>query len=276
MDHIRQDLSPDAIVTALEDGAVESIRSWSSWSELELREAPELLWTLTDIPVSLFNCVARPRLTTDTVDAAIEASRARAETRRVPLSWWLGPAPTPADLETRLTGAGFAKVHDLIGMAVDLQRLAAPPSAPAGLTVEEITDPEQFRRWCFLLGLVYEFGRQALTAWQRCYEAVGYGPDAPWRHFIALQDGTPVATSSLFLGSGVASIANVGTAAELRGRGLGRIISAHPLALARDAGYRIGTLWASKMGVSMYRRLGFRPYCLGPVYLWKPEVRFAG
>ena len=81
-----------------------------------------------------------------------------------------------------------------------------------------------------------------------------------------------MATSSLFLGGGVASIANVGTAAELRGRGLGRIISAHPLALARDAGYRIGTLWASKMGASMYRRLGFRPFCLGPVYLWKPEL----
>ncbi len=270
MNHIRQDLSPDAIVTALEDSALESIRTWSSWSELELHQEPELLWTLTDIPVSLFNCVVRPRLTADTVDAAIEASRARAESRGVPLSWWLGPAPTPDHLETRLEDAGFEKIDELIGMAADLQQLAPPPTFPAGLTVEEITDGEQFRRWCFLLGMVYEFGRQALTAWRRCYEAVGYGPGAPWRHFIALLDGAPVATASLFLGAGVASIANVGTAAELRGRGLGRIISAHPLALARDEGYRIGTLWASQTGASMYRRLGFRPYCLGPIYLWKP------
>ena len=83
-------------------------------------------------------------------------------------------------------------------------------------------------------------------------------------------NGSPVATASLFCGAGVAAIANVGTAADLRGRGYGRIVSAHPLTLARDAGYRIGTLWASRVGVPMYRRLGFRPYCLGPVYLWKP------
>lgn len=272
-DHIQQDLSPDALVTVLEDCAIDSIRSWSAWSELELHEEPDLLWTLTDIPVSFFNCVVRPRLTTDTADAAIEASRDRAASRRVPLSWWLGPAPTPADVETRLEGAGFAKIDELIGMAVDLHRLAPPPSSPAALTVEEITDSEQFRRWCFLLGLVFEFPRQALTAWRRCYEAVGYGPGAPWRHFLALQRGIPVATASLFLGAGVASIANVGTAADLRGRGLGRIVSAHALTLARDAGYRIGTLWSSKMGAPMYRRLGFRPYCLGPVYLWTPEMR---
>ncbi len=270
-DRIQRDLSPDAIVTALEDSAIESVRTWSAWSELELHEDPELLGTLTNIPVSLFNCVLRPRLTTDTVDAAIEASLARARRRGVPLSWWLGPAPTPADIETRLELAGFAKIDELIGMAVDLKRLEPPPTYPAGLTIEEITEGDQFRRWCFLLGLVFEFGRQALTAWQRCYEAAGYGPDTPWRHFLARLDGAPVATASLFLGAGVASIANVGTVSELRGRGLGRIVSAHPLTLARDAGYRIGTLWASKMGAPMYRRLGFRPYCLGPVYLWKPE-----
>ena len=267
---VRRDLSPDAVVTALEDNAVESIRTWSAWSELELHEEPELLWTLTDIPFPFFNCVVRPRLSPDTVDAAIVASRSRAAKRCVPLSWWLGPAPSPSDVETRLGDAGFEKTDELIGMGVDLRRLAAPPPSPAGLTIEEVTDRKLFRRWCFLLGPIFDFPPQALTAWHRCYEAVGYGPDAPWRHFIALLDGVPVATASLFLGAGVASIANVGTAADLRGRGLGRIISAHPLTLARDAGYHLGTLWASKMGAPMYRRLGFRPFCLGPVYLWTP------
>jgi GNAT superfamily N-acetyltransferase len=269
-DDIQQDLSPDALVAAIEDNAVEGIRSWSAWSELELHEEPDLLWTLTDIPFPFFNCVVRPRLSADSADAAIEASRSRAASRRVPLSWWLGPAPTPADTETRLEGAGFTKIDEMIGMAVDLHRLADAPTVSAGLTVEEVTDSEQLRRWCFLLGPVFEFPRHALAALRRCYEAVGYGPGAPWRHFFALLDGVPVATASLYLGAGVASIANVGTAADLRGRGFGRIVSAQPLTLARDAGYRIGTLWASKMGATMYRRLGFRPYCLGPVYLWMP------
>lgn len=267
---VRQDLSPDAMVTAIEDNAVASIRTWAEWPELELHEEPDQIWTLTDIPFPFFNCVVRPRLTDDTVDEAIAASVSRAERRRVPLSWWLGPAPSPDPIETRLESAGFKKIDEMIGMGVDLHRLADAPMHPAGLTVEEVTQSAQFRRWCFLLGPVFDFPPQALTAWNRCYEAVGYGPGAPWRHFIALLDGVPVATSSLFCGAGVASIANVGTAEDLRGRGLGRIISAHPLNLAREAGYRIGTLWSSKMGAPMYRRLGFRPFCLSPVYLWTP------
>lgn len=154
---VRRDLSPDAVVTALEDNAVESIRTWSAWSELELHEEAELLWTITDLPFPFFNCVVRPRLTPDTVDAAIEASRSRAAKRHVPVSWWLGPAPAPSNVETRLKNAGFDKTDELIGMGVDLTRMAAPPTSPAGLTIEEVTDSKLFRRWCFLLGPLFEF-----------------------------------------------------------------------------------------------------------------------
>lgn len=267
---IQQDLSPDALVTAIEDNAVESIRTWSAWPELLLQDDPELLWTLTDIPFGPLNCAVRPRLTADTADAAITASRSRASERGVPVSWWLGPAPTPDDLETRLEGAGFAKIDEMVGMGVDLRRLEDPLTRPPGLTVEEVTDSKHLRRWCFLMGPAHDFPPQALAAWHRCHHAIGYGPGAPWRHFLALVNGVPVATASLFFGAGVASIANVGTVVDLRGRGIGRFISAHPLNLALDAGYRIGTLWASPKGAPMYRRLGFRPYCLSPVYLWKP------
>ncbi len=267
---VQRDLSPDAVVTAIENNAVDSIRSWSAWPEVELVEQPEQLWTITDIPFPFFNCVLRPRLSPDTVDAAIEASVTRARRRGVPQSWWLGPAPTPMDLESRLEDTGFQKEGEMTGMAVDLESMASAPTYPAGLTIEEVTDSDQFRRWCFLLGLVFGFPPPALKAWRRCYEAVGYGPKRSWRHFLALQDGAPAATASLYFGAGVASLVNVGTAADLRGRGFGRIISAYPLALARDAGYRLGTLWASRMGIPMYRRLGFRPYCLSPVYLFEP------
>lgn len=265
---IQQDLSPDAMVSAIEDSGVASIRSWNAWPELELHEEPALLWTLTDIPFPLFNCVVRPRLSDVSADQAIADSCARAASRGVPVSWWLGPAPTPSDLEERLVDAGFQKMEENIGMGVDLHRLASPPSRPAGLTLEEVTDSRQLGRWCFVLGPVFDFPPQTLAAWRRCYEAVGFGPGAPWRHFMALQEGVPVATASLFVGAPVASLANVGTAADLRGRGLGRILSAHALTVAREAGYQIGTLWASRPGAPMYRRLGFRPFCRGPVYLW--------
>jgi hypothetical protein len=39
---------------------------------------------------------------------------------------------------------------------------------------------------------------------------------------------------------------------------------------ARDAGYRIGVLTASPMGINIYRRLGFRKYGTLSWYHWHP------
>jgi ribosomal protein S18 acetylase RimI-like enzyme len=88
-------------------------------------------------------------------------------------------------------------------------------------------------------------------------------------------DGRPVATATLVLGGGVAGIYNVMTVPDAQRRGIGALMTAGPLEVARARGYRLGVLQSSKLGYPLYRRLGFQDYCRIAIYLWPGEARGA-
>lgn len=91
-------------------------------------------------------------------------------------------------------------------------------------------------------------------------------------YYLGKLDGEPVATSLLFLGGGVAGIYNVATLPEARRQGIGSALTMIPLLEARRQGYRIGILQTTPTGLNLYRRLGFREYCLFSAYFWSPET----
>jgi GNAT superfamily N-acetyltransferase len=96
--------------------------------------------------------------------------------------------------------------------------------------------------------------------------------DLPFRTYLALLNGQPVATSQLFLSAGVTGIYNVTCLPEARGQGIGAAITLAPALAARGIGYRIGILQASDLGARVYRRLGFQDFGKRSVFLWENDV----
>ncbi len=83
----------------------------------------------------------------------------------------------------------------------------------------------------------------------------------PYVNYMAYLDGTPIGTSTVYYGAGVAGIYNVAVAPEARGRGIGGALTLQPLLDARRMGYRAGILQATKMGFPVYQGLGFEQNC---------------
>jgi ribosomal protein S18 acetylase RimI-like enzyme len=61
------------------------------------------------------------------------------------------------------------------------------------------------------------------------------------------------------------------TEPDVRLQGIGATMTLAALHEARALGYRVSVLRASPYGLHLYRRLGFREYCLLSTYVWSPQ-----
>ncbi len=95
-------------------------------------------------------------------------------------------------------------------------------------------------------------------------------PDASVQFFVIFKDAKPISTSLLYLHGGLAGIYCVATVPAERGRGLGAHVTAEPLRIAYDLGYRVGVLQSSVAGYPVYKRLGFAGFGGVPLYIHVP------
>jgi GNAT superfamily N-acetyltransferase len=256
---------------AIEENGEELLLGLGRAAGVEERDDGRVRWVIGDIPIEYHNCVVHARVSPEEADGVILESLERFREHGAPGSWHVGPSMRPTDMGERLLAHGFSDGGDDIGMAVDLSALPEEVPAPANLEIERARDDETLAAWRDTLAL--GFGEGPLEAeWvTEMYRRLGLD-DGPWRHYLGRLDGTPVATSTLFVGAGVAGIYFVSTVERARRRGIGAAITLAPLLAAREMGYGMGVLGSSEMGYPVYRRLGFQEYCRIGLYEWRPPA----
>jgi GNAT superfamily N-acetyltransferase len=269
MTDLTQDFSTTNIISAIENNLFGAMLAFGKWPRIEVHDQEEILWSISDIPFALFNSVLRARLTADQIDAAIEARIAQGKTRQVPLLWWTSPATQPPDLEDYLERHGFIHEGHMPGMAVVLARLAEDFSNPPGLIIREVNDPSTLKLWSQTCGEGFGLPEFAVEGF---YDLMTHAGGDRMRAYLGWLDGEPVATSLLVLEAGAAGIYNVTTIPAARRKGIGAAMTYLPLQEAKAAGYRLGILNASEMGVGVYRSLGFQEYCKIGQYVWAPGL----
>lgn len=266
MNAFLEDMAPKALAAAIENNAVACGKYWARWPKLRLFEDHNMVLTLSDIRFPFFNNVFAAQLQSGECADAIDGVLARAKALNLPMFWWTGPSTEPHDLGSRLEDKGFSHLYAAAGMAADLSNLGAGPGTPPELSIRQVRTPVALRSWAKITTTVFEFPDFATAPWFDMHATVGF--DGAYRHYLGLLRGVPVAAASLFLGSGVAGISNVATLAHERRRGIGSAVTLEALLDARREKFRIGVLFASDAGKSIYEKLGFTTYCTGSCYLW--------
>jgi GNAT superfamily N-acetyltransferase len=218
----------------------------------------------------MFNGVIRASFHEDTADTVIADTLAYFAEHERPLAfWWVGPTARPADLGARLLAHSLVEFEvDAPSMAVDLHALPAAVQTPEGFMIEPVRDEVAAQAWGDTFNAIYGTPAFAGQAWVDAFRR--YDPDgAPFQLYLGRLNGEPVATNILTCAAGAAGVLGVGTLPAARGQGIGAAITLRPYLDARDMGYHIGVLFATELGASVYRRLGFRDVGVISRYLWR-------
>lgn len=267
-DKILQVSTASEIIKAIEANFLAyGTTQFARWSRIEVHDEPHLLWFKCDVPSPMFNVVQRARLSPDNVDHIIAEQQARYAERNLPILWWTSPSSTPLEISHHLTSAGFEPSGELTGMAINLQNLAIPPH-PENLIIEPTAEPASLVTFAHTLCQGFQVPQAIMEPMIDQALAMDHGTEGPLINYVGSLNGLAVATSSLYLGSGVAGIYNVSTMPAVRRRGIGTAITMAPLLEAKKRGYRFAILHASRMAFPIYQKLGFETYCYFHQYLW--------
>jgi GNAT superfamily N-acetyltransferase len=244
-------------IEAIERIARECFRSLAALPNARLIDDGRVFGVQTDVPVNFFSGIAMSKLSEDEVPRVLDAFRPRA------FRWWISPSTRPANLVSVLVEHGLHHTYDATGMVMDLQGLPDVLEID-GFAIRRVTELDDWDR-VFMEGFQRPESDRGL--WKSAYD---YLHDR-WTHFVGYLDGTPIATTSVLDCGALAGIYHVVTLPPARGRGIGRAITVAALQHAKARGATHAALQASKMGFSVYRGIGFVPYCDLTLYDWRPS-----
>ncbi len=270
MNGVHGDLSEGTLAAAIEENGAKFLLELGRAAGAEERDDGKVRWAIGNSPIDYHNAVVAADLSEVEADAVVAQSQERMRARGVPGTWHVGPSMRPADLGERLSAAGFEHGGADIGMSIDILALPGRAQVPEGFAVVRVWDEDGLAAWVETLGSGFGEGPVEAEWVGEMYRRLGYDDRGPWRHYIGMFGGKPVATSTMFLGAGVAGIYFVFAVEGARRRGIGAAMTLAPLLEAREMGYRVGVLGSSEMGFSVYRRLGFEERCRIGVYEWRP------
>jgi len=223
----------------------------------------------SQVPVSFFNGIAVTRVQEDECDDILEEAINEMTATGLPWSYQVGPNCTPHDLQLRLDQLGLKFSYDQPYMIRSLANWQ-PGEFPKNFSIQEVDGPEAYQTFIKVAGPAFGLPEFVLDAFAIAQNAVGFDKDCAIRNFIGTENGTPVATGTVFYGAGLAGIYTIGTLPEARGKGYGGAITEACMNDAAQRGFENAFLQSSKMGYSVYQRLGFQEVCRFRIYIPGP------
>jgi ribosomal protein S18 acetylase RimI-like enzyme len=186
---------------------------------------------------------------------------------RQPHIWLLPPYDAPEDLFDRLVANGFED-------AGAGHLMATTDATPARAAIAEAGDAElRIHRYAGLNGpeaepvaaaivsvLLAAFGVGEERRDGVIVETLATLADRRFTHYLVRLDGAPVAVARRATFDGISYLSSIGTIAQVRGRGVGRRITAAATVDAFEAGSKLvhlGVFADNVPGKRLYERLGF-------------------
>lgn len=258
-------LAKEELLQALEENYT---KFWFNL-DVETHFGIQITQVITGIPHPLLNNILRAQFTNSLADEQIEQMIFQFKKRDLPFSWWVDHRSSPKDLGTRLK-KHLSYLGTFPYMAIYLQDLDISAPSPQGLDIVNVNDTEMLSSWGEILQTAFQLSEESTKNYAAIF--LKRGLKEPFRHYIGLWNGKPIASATLFFLDGVAGIYNLAVLPEMRGKGIATAMVISLLLTAQSLDCRIGILQSSMMMVNTYQRLGFQKLSEWKIYFWAERV----
>jgi ribosomal protein S18 acetylase RimI-like enzyme len=235
----------------------------------EVTEADGLLLVNSGVRYAVFNAAvltASFRGDAAAVEECVHTAARHFRARRQPWSCWVCEDLLQPDVREQsrrqFERLGLQLVAEHVGMTADL--VQPPLRALPAMDARRVAGPESRRDFVRLASTVFHLPPRVA---RQVYDSERFwnGNLVGWVGYV---DGTPVSTAATDIHAGVIGVYSVATSSEHRRRGYGEWITRHALEAARQtSGLTRSILQSTTAGLSLYRRMGYRPATRFGVYI---------
>ncbi len=187
----------------------------------------------------------------------------------LPFWWWMFPGGQSRTSMDMLQAEGFSFVDGIPCMLADLSLMPDQQTGATDVSIIRVCSPEELALWETVSFSGFDFPPETKEQYHRFVQTFNLAAESPQQFLLACHNGTPVATSLLFLSGNACGIYFVTTLADQRKKGIGLAVTMAAMRLAKVAKARFATLQSSSDGYQVYKQAGFKEYCRVNVYSLK-------
>lgn len=252
---------------------------------LSIQRSPHFWATHSPLGEGTFNCVFSTYFppNAQAIASAITEKIAHYQATHRPLIWLVNALSAPPHLAQILEANGLHCFEQMAGMALDLSQFKTNTTLPKDTVVRLVDNKKTLQDWTAVIAQAFGMGsandvdyfrplqQLAHTAMQSTAsrkrnkkqpspalnQQPALTPPPNLTHYVAYQANKPVATTTLFLDAHTASLYNSGTLEHARGQGLNTALNQMALQQAKQAGYQLAVLQATRYSESLFQKLGF-------------------
>ncbi|MEE9378340.1 MAG: GNAT family N-acetyltransferase [Candidatus Lokiarchaeia archaeon] len=236
---------------------------------IEYTESDKLFKFKTQIPFYFVNGVLNANIPQKKAEETVDKIISSFEKKKLPFCWCIGPSSKPNNLRELLIKNKPTFVQEIPGMCYRLNNLFQEEKLLQNLEIIKVRDLETLKVWNNVLLTGFEMPKHLiLNLFNDIFSTLFLRDDSSAGAFLAYYKQKPVASSYVLYEFGVAGIYCVATLKEARGKGIGSALTIAPLYDAKKLGYDFAILHSTKMGLNMYKRLGFKEYLKLERFCW--------
>jgi GrpB-like predicted nucleotidyltransferase (UPF0157 family)/GNAT superfamily N-acetyltransferase len=225
---------------------------------VELIRIPGYTLVNSNLPDDTFNYVLEADFNDDiSASAQIKKIVNYFSANSIPFSWLLSPLEKPDNLSSLLLQHGFNKDEINVGMYLDLDMWQYPNDSDTTLKIVQINNEAQFYDFANVL-----FNNQQAFTTYFSWVAQIITEEDPIKFYVGYVNGQAVTRGIIVYFAQVAGIYYISTAPDARNKGYATVMENFLLKQAADHGYHIAVLQASREGLSLHKRLGFKECCI--------------